>query len=110
MDELVNKALELKKSGRTCSYSIYYAFKDHLHLDDNYPAPRSIEGRCGCLLVLEKILKDIGKEDRYQEFYNRFIDEYHYDKCFDLIKNNGRRCDEYVEKASEYISKIIKEK
>ncbi len=109
MNKYQEKALQYKNEGKTCSYSVYHAFKDEYKLNDEFPAPRSIEGRCGCLLVTEKILKDLGKEEKYREFEEKFIKQYGYEKCFDLIKNNGRRCSEYVEAAAGFLAEALKE-
>ena len=51
-------ARELKEQGQNCSISLHTAFEKDTNLSKEYPAPRSIEGKCGALLTAIKILKE----------------------------------------------------
>ena len=96
----------LHKEGNTCSYALYNAFKDDYKLDSNYPLPRSIDGKCGSLLVAQKILKDLGKEEYIEEFEERFKIEFTYTKCVELMKAS-RRCNDYVGFSANLIEEYI---
>lgn len=100
------KARELHKLGNTCSNSLYMTFKDDLNLVGEVPKPRSRDGLCGTILTVEFILKQIGKEDYYDEFKELFLREFGYLKCLDLMKNRGK-CNDYVGFSAKYISNIL---
>ncbi len=108
MNKYEEKARQLHKEGNTCSYALYNTFKDDFKLDDNYPLPRSIDGICGSVLVTEKILKDLGKEKYIDEFREKFLKEFKYMKCVELMKND-RRCNDYVGFAANFIFDHINE-
>ena len=100
------KARELKKQGNNCSTSLHSAFSEDTKLSPDYPAPRSIEGKCGALLTAKKILKEIGYEDKIDEFEKEFIRKFGYSTCKDLMSHE-RRCNDYVGEAAIMIDKIL---
>ena len=103
------KARKIHKEGNNCSYSVYTSFEEDTQLDGNIPAPRSEQGKCGAVLAAEKILRELGKEDRIEEFEKLFIEEFGYITCVDLMRTE-RRCNDYVGKSAEFIDKELSEK
>lgn len=102
------QAREYKQSGINCSNSIYRVFKDDYKLSGNVPAPRSIEGKCGALLMTIQILKDLGKEQYIDDYQKEFIDRFGSDKCIDLMRKD-RKCNDYVGWSTNYIEEVIYE-
>ena len=99
-------ARELKANGNNCSSSLHTAFKEDSHLTDDFPAPRSIEGKCGALLTAQKILKETGHEDKMEEFEKEFERRFHYVKCIDLMTHE-RRCGDYVGESAAMLDEIL---
>ncbi len=97
------------KSGTNCSNAIYSAFKDDLNLKVPAPLPRSIDGKCGVVLTVSSILKEIGKEDEIPKFEEEFIKKFGYLKCKDLIMN-GRVCNDNIGFGAKYLENIINKK
>ena len=98
-------ARKLKSEGNNCSYSVNNAFND-LNLSSDFPAPRSIDGKCGALLTSIKILKEKGFEDKVEEFEAWFISEFGYNKCVELMTHE-RRCSDYVGMSAKKIDEIL---
>lgn len=102
MNKYEEKARKLHKDGKDCSYAIYNTFyKD----DNNYPRPRSVDGMCGTVIAVHKILKELKKEECIEEFNNQFLEKFHSLKCLELIKNN--MCNEYVGFSAKLLSEIL---
>ena len=100
-------ARKLKDEGNNCSAALYGAFKKDNKLENKYPEPRSIEGKCGALLTAISILKETGNEEKIKDFEKEFIEKFGFDKCKDLVKN-GRNCREYVGQTAKMLDDIIK--
>lgn len=96
------------KMGNNCSVSLHNAFSEDLSLSTDFPMPRSIEGKCGALLVSLKILKELNCEDSIEEFEKRFINKFGYTKCMELV-THGRKCNDYVGECAKMIDQIINE-
>ena len=96
----------LHKEGHNCSYSIYYAFKGDYNLGDEYPAPRSIDGKCGALLTCTSILHELNKDDLIPVFEQKFLDQFKYLKCGELIRN-GRICNDNVGISARILSELL---
>lgn len=107
MNKYEEEARALQKQGNICSYAIYKVFEKDYNLDGTYPLPRSEDGKCGALLTTIKILKETNHEDLIEDYQDKFLKEFGYLKCAELIKNNGRRCNDYVGFAANYLSKIL---
>ena len=103
------KARLNKSMGNNCSVSLYKAFSEDLELSQDFPQPRSIEGKCGALLVSLKILKELNYEDKQEEFEKEFINKFGYTKCMELI-THGRRCNDYVGECAKMLDEIINTK
>lgn len=103
------KARKIHKQGNNCSYSVYTAFKEDTKLNGEFPAPRSEKGKCGAVLAAEKILRELGYEDKIEEFEKEFISEFIYITCANLMKED-RKCNDYVGKSAELIDKVINNK
>ena len=101
------RARELKQNGNNCSTSLHRAFSEDTKLSDDFPAPRSIEGKCGALLTAEKILRELGHEDKIEEFEKEFIKRFRYSKCIELMKYE-HRCTDYVGEVANMIDEILK--
>ena len=99
-------ARALKQSGKNCSTSLHTAFEEDTKLSNDYPAPRSIEGKCGALLTAVKILKETGHEDKIEDFEKEFIKKFGYSKCVDLMTHE-KRCSDYVGESAKMIDKIL---
>ena len=108
MNELEEVARNLKLQGNNCSVSVYQAFAKKLNLSGDYPAPRSIDGKCGALLTSLKILEETGHQDRQEEFEKDFIKEFGYVKCLELMSYQTR-CSDYVGWAAKKVSAMIEE-
>ena len=100
------KAREYKSRGNNCSTSVHSAFSEDIELSDNFPAPRSIDGKCGALLTSLKILEETGNYDKKEEFEKEFIKKFGYSKCIDLMKHE-RRCSDYVGESSRMVDEIL---
>ena len=107
MSKHEDKARNLKSEGNNCSEALYGAFDD-LNLSNNYPMPRSIDGKCGALLMAIFILKETGHSDKIEEFEKEFVKKYGYSKCIDLMTHE-RRCSDYVGESAKMIDKILDE-
>ena len=100
------EARELKQRGNNCSSSVNTAFSKDINISKNYPAPRSIEGKCGALLTGLKILEETGHSDKKEEFEKEFIKKFGYSKCIELMKYE-RRCNDYVGEVSKMLDEIL---
>lgn len=101
------RARELKSQGNNCSTSLHGAFSEDTKLSEEFPAPRSIEGKCGALLTAKKILKETGHEDKIDDFEKEFIKKFGYATCKELMTHE-RRCNDYVGEAAKMIDLILK--
>ena len=99
-------ARNLKKQGNNCSTSVHNAFSEDIKLSKDFPQPRSIDGKCGALLTAIKILKELGYEDKIEEFEKEFESKFGYTKCVDLMTHE-RRCNDYVGESAKYIDSIL---
>lgn len=106
MSKHEQKARELKEQGNNCSVSLHNTFSEDTKLSADFPAPRSIEGKCGALLTAKKILKELGHEDKLDEFEKEFIKKFGYSTCKDLMMHE-RRCTDYVGESAKMIDEII---
>ena len=102
------KAREYRRMGNNCSASLYKAFSEDIKISSNYPAPRSIEGKCGALLTALKILDEIGKSDKKEEFEKKFIEKFGYSKCIELMTHE-RRCNSYIGESAKMLDEILNE-
>ena len=109
MEKHEKMARELFKQGKDCSTSLHTSFSKDTELSKDYPAPRSVEGKCGALLTAENILKQKGCQDKIQEFEKEFIKLFKYTKCSDLMKFE-RRCNDYVGESANLVDKYLTEK
>lgn len=100
------RARQLKEQGNNCSTSLYTAFAEDTKLSGDYPAPRSIEGKCGALLTAIQILKELGHAEKQEEFEQEFVKRFGYSKCADLMTHE-RRCSDYVGECARMIDEII---
>ncbi len=105
MNKYEEQARNLKMQGNNCAYAVYTTFLDELKLSGDFPAPRSIDGKCGALLSALKILDEIGHGDEKEEFEEAFIKEFGYSKCVDLMTHE-RRCNDYVGWSANRINEI----
>ena len=108
MGEHERYARELKEEGNNCSESLHTAFAKDTDIDNDYPEPRSIEGKCGALLTALKILDDTGHSDKKEEFEKKFIEKFGYNKCVDLMTHE-RRCNDYVGESAKLLDEILGE-
>lgn len=100
-------AKRLHREGNRCSVSVYKAFEDvNINGDDNIPAPRSEDGKCGTVLAAEKLIREMGLGD-VSDFENEFVRVYGSLKCAELLKMHGRRCNEFVGFTAEYVEKLM---
>ena len=99
-------AKELKNNGKNCSDSLYSAFSKDTKLSENYPAPRSIDGKCGALLTALYILEETGNSNKKEEFEEEFVRRFKYSKCIDLMKYEGR-CTDYVGESAKLLDEMI---
>ena len=103
------EARELKSQGNNCSRALYLTFKKDTNMSDNYPEPRSIDGKCGALLTALKILDDTGNSDKKEEFEKEFIKRFKYSKCIELMTYE-RRCNDYVGESARLLDEILTKK
>lgn len=106
MNKYEEIARRVHKEGNNCSYSIHCAFKDDYKLLDDYPKPRSIDGKCGALLTCTDILHKLNKDELIPVFEQKFIDEFKYTKCIDLIRN-GRICNDNIGVSARILSELL---
>ena len=99
-------ARNLKNLGNNCSASLYGAFSTEYELDEAYPAPRSIEGKCGALLTAQMILRKTGHENQVEDFEKEFESRFRYTKCVDLMTFE-RRCNDYVGESAKMLDEIL---
>ncbi len=89
------------KEGNRCSDSVYLTFFND---NDEIPAPRSIDGKCGAVLAAEKVLKKKGINN-IEEFEEKFIKELGSIKCIELLsKKTG--CNNCVGVAARIVEEI----
>lgn len=100
------KARDYKKQGNNCSKSINMAFIEDCEISNDYPAPRSIDGKCGALLSSLKILRETGHEDKIEEFEKEFIRRFGFSTCIDLMRKD-RRCNDYVGECARMLDEIL---
>lgn len=106
MDKHEEEARKLKEQGLLCSDALYRAFSKDYKLSPNFPAPRSIDGKCGALLTALFILKETGNEDKCEDFEKWFLETFKYSKCVDLMSYE-RRCTDYVGESAKMLDKIL---
>ena len=106
MNKYESIARGLHKDGHNCSYSIHNAFKEDFNLSDNYPMPRSIDGKCGALLACTNILSELNEEELIPEFEQKFIEQFGYLKCGELIRN-GRICNDNIGISARILSELL---
>ena len=94
MNKYEEVARKVHKAGYNCSYSI------------DYPKPRSIDGKCGALLTCTDILHKLNKDELIPVFEQKFIEEFKYVKCADLIRN-GRICNDNIGISARILSELI---
>jgi len=100
------KARELKKQGNNCSASLNKAFEEDIELSQDFPMPRSIDGKCGALLTAIKILQETGHQDKIEEFEKQFKNKFEYVTCMELM-THGRKCNDYVGESAKMIDQIL---
>ena len=100
------KARMLHIQGNNCSQSLHTAFSNDINLSKNFPAPRSIDGKCGALLTAKKILEELGYKNKVEDFENEFIKQFGYSKCIDLV-THGCKCKDYIGKTANMLDNII---
>lgn len=100
------KAREYKQNGNNCSVSMHKAFSEDINLSKDFPAPRSIEGKCGALLTALKILEETGHSDKKEKFEKEFIKKFGYTKCIELMTHE-KRCNDYIGKSAKMIDDIL---
>lgn len=89
------------KKGMKCSEAVYLAFYND---NDEVPAPRSIDGKCGAILAAEKVLNKKGY-DSILEFEERFKEELGSIKCVELLsKKTG--CNNCVGVAARIVEEL----
>ena len=106
MNNHEEKARNLHRQGNNCSTSVHDAFLEDLELSKNFPAPRSIDGKCGALLTSLKILNEKGREDKQEEFEKEFISKFGYSKCMELMTHE-KRCNDYVGECAKMLDEIL---
>ena len=100
-------ARKLHENGNSCSVSVYQAFRDvNTAGDGQVPAPRSIDGKCGAVLAAEKLIREMKVCDE-AEFDDKFSEIFGSLKCGELIKAHGRRCNEFVGFAADYVDERL---
>ncbi len=102
------KARGYKQMGANCSESVFSAFSEDINLSKNFPAPRSIDGKCGALLTSLYILDETGHSDKKEEFEKEFVSKFGYSKCIDLMTHE-RRCNDYIGESAKMLDEIIRE-
>ena len=100
------KAREYRRMGNNCSTSLHNAFSEDVNLSKDFPAPRSIDGKCGALLTSLKILDETGNSDKKKEFEEKFIEKFGYAKCKELMTHE-RRCSDYIGESSKMLDEIL---
>lgn len=101
------KARLLHSMGNNCSTSVHSAFKEDTNISDEFPAPRSVDGKCGALLTALKILDETGNSEMKEKFEKEFIEKFGYSKCVDLMTHE-RRCNDYVGECAKMLDEVIK--
>ena len=109
MNNHEKEARELKQRGNNCSRSVHTAFSKDTSIGNEYPEPRSIDGKCGALLTALKILEETGHGDKKEKFEKEFIKRFGYSKCIQLMTYE-RRCNDYVGEVSKMLDEIINKK
>ncbi len=99
-------ARELRSQGNTCSVALHHAFAEDLNLNDDFPAPRSIDGKCGAVLTAIKILQDTGHIDKIEEFEKWFLERFGYLKCAELMAHD-RRCIDYIGETAQKLDEFL---
>ena len=103
-----NEARELRRKGKLCSVALHDAFAKDTKISEDFPMPRSIDGKCGALLTALKILDDTGNGDKKEAFEKEFVRRFGYSKCLDLMKHEAR-CEDYVGEAARMLDEILEE-
>ena len=109
MEELEKKARLLQSEGNICSYSLNKAFLSKYNISEEFPKPRSVDGKCGALLTTEKILKELNKDTYINEYEEYFLKEFGSLKCVDILKL-GKRCNDCVGLSARYIENVLNKK
>ena len=101
------EARKLHKQGYNCSSSLHESYKNDLSLGDDYPAPRSIDGKCGAVLVTEQILEKTGNKQFVNEYENIFTKNHGSLKCKELT-GDKKKCNDYIGFSAKYLKEKIK--
>ena len=106
MKDYSEEAKKLHRDGERCAAAVYKAFSDvNDNSDGVIPLPRSEDGKCGAVIAAEKLIREMQLGD-VADFDAEFTKQYGSLKCAELIKQHGRRCNEFVGFAAEYIGKV----
>ena len=100
------KARKLHKQGNSCSRALHLAFIEDTKLTEEYPMPRSIDGKCGALLTSLKILRETNNIEKVTEFEMEFVKKFGYATCKDLMTHE-KRCNDYVGECAKMLDEII---
>ena len=65
-----------------------------------------IDGKCGAVLAAEKLIREMNVGDE-AEFDDKFSETYGSLKCGELVKAHGRRCNELVGFAADYVEERL---
>ena len=106
MNNHEKNARELRSMGLTCSEALHKTFSKDLNLNDDFPAPRSIDGKCGAVLTAIKILQDTGHNDKIEEFEKWFLERFGYLKCAELMAHD-RRCIDYIGETAQKLDEYL---
>lgn len=108
MNKYEENARDLKTCNN-CSYSVYNAYRDVLNLSGDFPAPRSIDGKCGALLAALKVLEEANRSEEKEKFEEDFVKKFGYSKCIDLMSHE-KRCSDYVGWSANKLSILLEDK
>ena len=110
MKDYGEEAKRLHREGNRCAASVYKAFEDvNNNSDGQIPLPRSEDGKCGAVIAAEKLIREMGLGDT-AGFDEEFTKAYGSLKCAELIKQHGRRCNEFVGFAAKYVESLLPKK
>ena len=103
MRDYSEEAKKLHRDGDRCAAAVYKTFSDvNQNSDGVIPLPRSEEGKCGAVIAAEKLIREMQLGD-VADFDAEFTKQYGSLKCAELIKQHGRRCNEFVGFAAGYV-------
>lgn len=105
MDNYEELARQMHRNGNNCANSVYGAFASVNEHATKAPKPRSDGGKCGAVLAAKQLIKEMNLGDP-SDFEKGFEERYGSILCAEIIRKNGRICNDLVGYAAARVEEM----